>query len=196
MSDLRSSERDLFLVRGQVLPRLRRLVLDWVPALALGVSVGLALLLPRLPGAVLPIREAAGVGVTFASIAMGACIAATVLAVGLPSPERLRRWANLRGSTPGKSALSDLVFVLVWASLAQTALIATSVLAMAFGNDLPLAPTGMSIFHAFGLWLGLFVFFYALFELVVVVQTLSQMAVMVIAEEQQLPSGDSAATDE
>jgi hypothetical protein len=66
------------------------------------------------------------------------------------------------------------------------------VLAELFGANLPVAPPGMIPTHGVGLWLGLSAFFYALFELVVVVTTLIQMGVLIIAEEQKADTGDAS----
>ena len=71
------------------------------------------------------------------------------------------------------------------AHLAQLLLIMVCVAALLFGGDLPLAPSPMIPSHAFGLWVGLAAFFYAVLELFVVVTTLLQMGVMIIAEEQR-----------
>lgn len=186
--------RDLRLFRGQVLPRLKELLKHWAPWTALILAGVIAVAAQYLPGGSLKISEVAGVGFTFASIATGACVAALVLSLGLPGASRLRKWATYQGSTEGKSALSDLVFVLAWAALAQIALIAVCVLAELFGAGLPVAPAGMIASHGVGLWLGLSVFLYALFELVVVVITLIQMGVLIIAEEQKA-ANDYSATD-
>ncbi|MGC3954340.1 MAG: hypothetical protein QM804_08850 [Propionicimonas sp.] len=183
MRRLNGVERDLRLVRGQVAPRLGQLAKSWPPYLALACGLALAAALPWLPSANAPISEVVGFGFTFASISVGACFSSIVLALGLPGAERLRTWSRRNGITPDKSALSDLVFVLVWAALSQVALIVVCVLALAVGGPYPLAPSGMTPTHFVGLVLGLMVFFYAVFELVIVVQTLSQVGVVIIAEE-------------
>ena len=160
-------------------------MLSWVPLAALLLGGAVTAVAPGLPVGVMPISTILSNGFTFASIAMGACISAIVLSLGLPGAERLRRWAREPGTLPGKSALSDLVFVIVWAALAQLLLIMVCVAALLFGGDLPLAPSPMIPSHAFGLWVGLAAFFYAVLELFVVVTTLLQMGVMIIAEEQR-----------
>ncbi|KQR20074.1 hypothetical protein ASF79_10755 [Agreia sp. Leaf335] len=116
---------------------------------------------------------------------MGACIAAIVLALGLPGAARIKRWARLPGTTKNKSALSDLIFVLVWATLCQIGLVGTCVIALALGGPIALAPANITWSHSLGLALGFSTFFYAVAELFVVVQTLSQMGVVIIDEEQK-----------
>jgi len=187
--------RDLRLFRGQIFPRVGELLKHWAPWSALGAAGIVALVAQFLPGGGLRITDVAGVGFTFASIATGACVSGIVLSLGLPGAFRLRQWANYRGSTKGKSALSDLVFVLAWAALSQVALIVVCVLAQLFGASLPVAPPSMLPSHAIGLWLGLTVFFYALFELVVVVLTLVQMGVLIIAEEQNAATKEAGANE-
>lgn len=183
-----AAKRDLRLVRGQILPRLPKLLASWVPVSAALFGGALTFLLPQLPAASLPISSAVANGVTFASISMGACVSSLVLSLGLPGTRRLRRWALMKGDTKDKSALSDLIFVLVWAALAQIALLFVCIAAFVFGSDQPLAPQGMLPSHRLGLFIGLTAFFYALFELLVVVQTLSQMGVLIIEEEKNEPA--------
>lgn len=189
MKRLEGAERDLRLVRGQIAPRLGQLVTSWPPYLALICGLALAVVLPGLPSANTPIAEVVGYGFTLASISVGACFSAIVLSLGLPGAERLRTWSRRTGTTPDKSALSDLVFVLVWAALSQVALIVVCVLALAVGGPYPLAPAGQAPTHFAGLLVGISVFFYAVFELVIVVQTLSQVGVVIIAEERANPRG-------
>lgn len=192
MGSKESASKDLKLLRGQVMPRGRQLIVSWVPLAALLAGAGLAIALPELPSASMQISTVAGYGFTFASIAMGACMSALVLSIGLPGARRLRQWSLLSGATPGKSALSDLIFVLVWAAIAQIGLTLVCVCALAFGADLPVAPKGMLPSHAVSLGIGFAVFFYSVFELVVVIQTLSQIGVLIIFEERSQP----AATDD
>lgn len=87
------------------------------------------------------------------------------------------------------NALSDLVFALVWAALAQLMLIVVCVVAMLFGGAGPLAPSGLSWTHWIGLVAGLLVFYYALFELFVVVNTLSQVGAVIAEEERRATDG-------
>ena len=183
--------RDLHLFRGQVAPRWREILLSWVTFGAIGAGVASALVAPLLPVADLKISAIVSAGFTFASISMGACISGLVLSLALPGAERLRNWARLKGTTPGKSALSDLIFTLAWAGLAQVALVITCVLATLLGGDLQVSPSNAWLSHRIGLAAGLLVFFYAVFELVVVIQTIMQIGVIVIIEERSKPSGSS-----
>jgi hypothetical protein len=181
--EVESAKADLKFVRGQILPRSHELLGSWAPYAAFVSGLALALALPALPAANMHIMDAAGYGLTFASISMGACFSAIVLSIGLPGTNRLRLWSLRKGATPGKSALSELIFVLVWAALWQVFLIITCVIAIAFGGDYPLGAPSGAYPHMVSLILGLWIFFYAVYELLIVVQTLTQVGVMIIAEE-------------
>ncbi|WP_189349621.1 hypothetical protein [Zhihengliuella salsuginis] len=176
---------DLRLFRGQIWPRRRQLVSSWAPYISMMLAILVSLALPFLPAASTKISDAASHGLTFSSISVGACFTSLVLSLGLPGARRLRDWSRRRGALEGKSVLSDLVFVLVWAGLSQLSLIFVCVFAMLFGGDLEMAPVGMYLSHFVTLIAGMFAFFYAVFELVIVIQTLSQIGVIIIAEEQR-----------
>jgi hypothetical protein len=174
---------DLKLWRGQIVPRLPALFLDKIVLISVVIGATFATLACYLPVGEMAISAVVANGIMFASIAMGSCISAIVLSLGLPGTERLHRWSNMKGNTADKSALSELIFSLTWAALAQIGLILVCGLATLFGGDLSLAPDPMPLSHWAGLGLGLTVFIYALLELVVVVQTLVQIGVMIIVEE-------------
>lgn len=185
----RSSSSPVRFWRGQVWPRRREIVREWPPYVAaLAFAITSSLLAPVLPAGSLTIVEVATTGLTFASIAVGACATAVVLALGLPGGDRLRRWAK-HDTKADMNALSDLVFALVWAALAQLMLIVVCVVAMLFGGEGPLAPSGLSWTHWIGLAVGLLVFYYALFELFVVVNTLSQVGAVIAEEERRAADG-------
>lgn len=185
VSDARA---DLNLWRGQVWPRRWELLRSWPPYVAIGFALVGTFVAPTLPGGELSISAAAGAGLTFASIAIGACMASIVLSLGLPGATRLRRWSRYPGVSEKKSALSDLIFVLVWAGIWQLLLLIVCALAFLFGGDGPLAPLAIAPTHSVGLFIGLAVFAYAVFELLIVVSTLSQIGVVIIGEEQRGPS--------
>lgn len=183
MVDQRADELDLRLVRGQILPRWRQVVRTWETLIAAVPAILLASFSQFLPSAELPIDSIAYLGFTFAAISTGAGFSAIILSLCLPGADRLHRWSNQPGTLENKSALSDLVFVLVWSTLIQVSLVACCALATAFGGDLSFAPPGMSNVHRISIGAGMFVFFYAIVELVIVVQTLCQVGVVIIAEE-------------
>lgn len=171
------------LVRGQIVPRLPGLLRSAAFWSAIAASALLTSIAQHTPFSALPIKDVIDGTLTYASISLGACVSATVLALGLPGTERIRRWSRASGSTPGMSLLSDLVFVLTWAALTQIALIIACVASLVLGGELPIAPDQWKPTHAIGLFAGSLTFFYALFQLIIVVQTLLQIGVVVIAEE-------------
>lgn len=183
MPNIERAKRDLQLVRGQIWPRRHQIAVSPVLLFALLAGVFTSLIAGSMPAGTLKISDVVTNGFTFASISMGVCVTSLVLSLGLPGTKRLQRWARIPGLLPEMSALSDLIFSLAWAALAQLGLIGVCVLASLFGGTLPLAPPQISPVHWLGLATGLFVFFYALFELAIVVQTLVQIGVLIIAEE-------------
>lgn len=188
MADLTPAQlerRDLRIFRGQVWPRRKLIIQSPVLIAAVPTGVVLAVVVPWLPSSALKISEATSVGFTYASISTGVCITALILALGLPGEERLAKWSKKESRTPNKSQLSELIFVFLWAALWQIGVLITCILALLFGGDLPLAPPGMIPTHWAGLAMSLIVFFYALFLLVTVLQTLLQMSVVIISEERR-----------
>jgi len=174
---------DLRLFRGQIKPRLRTIAVspNTIASLLLG------LLIPWIaqftPGGQLSISNLVNIGFTFASLSIGVCTSALILTFALPGEARLKKWSQLEGETSKFSALSDLIFVCAWSALAQMAVICVCILATLFGGDLPVAPPHMTLTHQTALSLATAVFIYALGQLVLIVQTLVQVGVVVIAEE-------------
>lgn len=180
-------------LRGQIWLRRRRLLRTWQPYVAAAVAVAIAIGASALPSSSLAISEVASTGFAYASITVAACISAIVLALGLPGGDRLRKWAR-HGTSADHSALSELIFVLVWGGIWQLLVIVVCSLALLFGGDGPLAPFGMSLSHWIGLIGGLWVFSYALLELFVVVETLWQIGAVIVSEEraEEGPATDAA----
>lgn len=177
-----SSNRVGLTLGHQIWIRRRALVATWQPYVAAAAAVGVALGAPVLPASGLSISSVASTGFAYTSITVAACVSAIVLSLGLPGADRLRKWAR-QGQTADKSALSELVFVLVWACAWQLFVVVVCVLALLFGGDGPLAPPGFSITHRIFLAVGMWVFFYSLLELFVIVQTLWQIGAVVVSEE-------------
>ena len=75
-----SRDRHRFYWRGQVYPRRMRLtVRDWSFWLAILTGPLLVILIGHLPGRRLSIHQLAGAGLSYASIAFGACVTGVVL---------------------------------------------------------------------------------------------------------------------
>lgn len=183
---------DLTLGR-QIWIRRRRLLLTWQPYVAAAIAVASALGAPALPSASLPISTVASIGFAYASITVAASVSAIVLSLGLPGAGRLRKWAR-HGHSANRSALSELIFVLVWSGIWQLSVIVACALALLFGGDGPLAPPAMTVPHRIGLICGLWVFYYALLELFVVVETLWQIGAVIVDEERRAAEPDSGGT--
>jgi hypothetical protein len=183
-----ATEIDLRLFRGQIAPRLKSIILSVNSFCSFALAVIVSFIAPHVPGGQLPISSLVNIGFTYASLATGVCVSALILTFALPGETRLRRWAKLEGETEGKSALSELIFVCAWSALAQLGVLATCILATLFGGDIPVAPSGATALHQIGLASGLTSFFYASGQLIVVIQTLVQVGVVVIAEESGPPA--------
>lgn len=139
-----------------------------------------------LPVRSVPIADIAGVALTYASISLAACLSGLVLSLALPGEQRLRRWARMKSARSGKSLLSDLVFTFFWASCCQLGVLLICFAAIMFGGPLLIGqPQPLPLSHVVGLSLSLFAGFYSVAQLFVVLQTLVQVGVLVILEEQQ-----------
>src|SRR4051794_9718636 len=104
---------------GQVWPRRARITyLDFTFWIALASGPGLAILFSKLPGGDLAIRDLAGAGLSYASIAFGACVTGVVLVLTIPNPKHAERWATRTSGSSQFSHYSDLIFVLTWSAVA------------------------------------------------------------------------------
>lgn len=180
-----AAARDLSALH-QIAPRLSSIVLSGSSLFALVAALLATIGIMVLPVRSVPIADVAGVGLTYASISLAACLSGLVLSLALPGEQRLRRWARMTSARSGKSLLSDLVFTFFWAACCQLGVLLVCFAAIVFGGPLlvgepqPLPPS-----HVIGLLLSLFVGFYSVAQLFVVLQTLVQVGVLVILEEQQ-----------
>lgn len=183
-SDQGEAERQLHLLRGQVWPRRKALGTSKVLWVAVVLGIFITALCPFVPVGSAPINEVAGIGLTYASISAGVCITALTFALALPGEERIANWAKVDGAdAEGVSALGDLVFSLFWAALMQIVVVLYCVGAVICGYSYPLWSAGVHWTHIAGLGFGLAIFFYAVLELAVVLQTLVQVAVIFVFEE-------------
>lgn len=182
--DVNYAFHDLKVGRQQIMPRLRQILVSWSSLVAIVAAVITTIGTSLLPARGLPITTVAGIGFTYASISMAACISGLVLSLALPGESRMRKWANMGGAVDGKSLLSDLLFSFFWAACCQLAVLLVCVLATIFGGPLLIgSPSPLPLSHVLALGAALFVFFYAVAQLYVVLQTLVQVGVLVILEE-------------
>lgn len=177
--------RDLSAI-NQIAPRLSSIVLSGSSLFALIAAILATGGIVLLPVRSTPIADIAGVGLTYASVSLAACLSGLVLSLALPGEQRLRRWARMKSERSGKSLLSDLVFTFFWASCCQLGVLLVCFTAIVFGGPLLVGePQPLPVSHVTGLFIGLFVGFYSVAQLYVVLQTLVQVGVLVILEEQQ-----------
>jgi len=186
----KSSVRVEYRLLKQIWLRHRGLLCSWQPYVSLVLAGATSYIAWVSSAATVSISSIAMVGLTVAAITVGACVSAVVLSIGLPGGDRLRRWAR-QGDDANKSALSELVFVLVWAALWQLFVVIVCILAILLGGNGPFAPSGMRWSHWLGLIVSFWVFYYALIELFVVIDTLWQIGAVVVSEERSTPNKDT-----
>jgi hypothetical protein len=175
--------------RGQVLPRLDTMGKSpvlWLPVLS-------GLIVPWIVSCWVsidtPISDVAGTGMNYAAIGFGACITGAVLGISLPGPGRVNLWAKIE-TTKGFSGYSDLVFALTWAALAQLGVVVVCILVIIVGGDEHLLPLDPKEEHLVLLGISLAIFLYAVVQLLVLVQTISQLGNLIDFQARQ---EDSAA---
>ena len=177
--------KDLNVFRNQVAPRARQIVGSWPVLVAVAGALLTTLGIVALPVRHTPIAEIAAMGFTYASISLAACVSGLVLSLALPGDNRLRKWSNMTGSVEAKSVLSDLLFTFFWAACAQLAVLLVCFGAVLFGGTLRIGePAPLPVSHVAALIFSFTVVVYSLAQLFVVLQTLVQVGVLVIMEEQ------------
>lgn len=161
--------------------RKRLLIKSKEPHVAALLSLLVTYLVQNYSGSSLSVSAVASTGFTYASITVAACVSALGFSLSLPEA-RLRRWVRA-GKGEEVNAYSNLVFVLVWACVLQLLVIVVCVLAMLFGGEGPLLPSRHLYIGCAALFVGLWIFLYALAELFVAVTTLFEIAIVVAYEE-------------
>lgn len=174
--------------RGQVWPRRGEYFTRRRLGLPLMVGLGLGFLVPLVGTVDVPIKDLAGVGINYAALSFGACITGAVLAIGLPSESRVRRWAARRDPITDLSSYSDLVFALTWSAMAQLQLLAVSILSVVVGQDVDVVPPSAWVTHRTLLGLAIFSFLYAVIQLLTLVSTISQLGNLIDFDEWRSPA--------
>lgn len=168
--------------RGQVLPRSRQVFWNKRVAMSLTAAAIAPIVAGVAPVKDLGIQVLATAWLTYAALAFGACVTGAVLVLTLPSKEQTRIWATTaRSDKATHSNLSDLLFVFTLSALLQLAVAATCGLAFVLGGDLPVWPDNVYVTHALLLSMSILLVAYALLQLIVVVRTISQIGVVLIA---------------
>ena len=177
--------------RGQVWPRRGEYFTRWRLGLPLVVGLGFSFLIPLVGVVDVPIKDLAGVGINYAALSFGACITGAVLAIGLPSESRVRRWASRRDPVTDLSSYSDLVFALTWSAMAQLQLLAVSILSVVVGQDVDVVPPSPWITHRVLLGVAVFSFLYAVVQLLTLVSTISQLGNLIDFDEWRSPGAET-----
>jgi hypothetical protein len=172
----------------QVWERRRELVLspEFLGSCALGVVTAYALC--RWTTIKLPISDLATLGINYSALSFGACITGAVLAIGLPSQERVAKWANTKNGT--RSTYNDLIFNLTWAGFAQLLVLAAAIASYVIGNDVPVVPAHAKSTHRVLLAVALAIFFYGAIRLMHLLGTISMLGNVVDFQEQMLAAED------
>lgn len=174
---------DFKLFRGQVLPRWKLIICSWHVKASLALSILMTLLIPHLPFSILKVNEVATIGLSFSSISLGGCFTACVLALALPGEERIQKWPRAKGEIKRSSDYSDLIFVLVWSSLAQFSLIITCVVALLAGGTNMVYPPAAPFYQYLSIGTAALIFNYAALELLTVINTLMRVGIVIMLEE-------------
>lgn len=173
-----SHRDDLRYFRGQVLPRLKRILLTTRVLIVSLLALATGLLCTRVPVGSVPVVDLSTAGLSFAALSFGACVTGAVLALTLPSPE-VKTWATSSGG--GRhSHYSDLIFTFTWSGLAQLAVVTAAIFGFLFGGENQAAPPGGGVINSVWVGLSAWVFFYALAQLITTITTISQIATVLI----------------
>lgn len=154
------------------------------PAFLIPVLLGMTLpwVVGRFAVIATPIAEVVGVGMTYAALGFGACVTGAVLAISLPGPERVRAWAQKQDKR-GFSTYGDLVFSLTWSAFAQLGVAFVCITSVLAGGQDSLLPQNPLWSHRVLLGLALAVILYAITQLMVLVQTISQLGNLIDFQE-------------
>jgi hypothetical protein len=167
------------LLKGQIKPRLRALLLDrqWFVVVPVWLAFFLAMSSSLAKRVV--IKDIALAQISVASLSFGACVTGLVLSLTL-NTERATAWATTRRPGAYFSNLSDLIFVFVWSALCQLAVIFSAFSSLIIGAGKNVYVRDESIGHRVLLAIAVFIATYAFFQLVSVLRSLIQIGVVTI----------------
>ncbi len=168
--------------QGQVWPRRRQIFLHRHILISVVVTVVVVLLCASQPVGRLQISSVAGAALGYAALSFGACVTGAVLALTLPSEERVRRLATSGRKDSDFSHYSDLVFNFTWSAMAQLILVLAVAFAYLLGGDTLVWPTNPLNSHIALLCIAVFTGAYSVIRLFSVLYTMSQVAAVIIAD--------------
>lgn len=171
------------LFEGQIAPRIGLIAFHKIAISSLIISILLGAFIDHFPVANTQISTLSNIGFTFSSLSLGACFATAALCLSLPGEGRLSKWAKTPGEIEGSSALSDLIFVIVWAAVCQIFLVLVCTLALILGGTYTVFPDSAGLLQRILISFSAFTFFYSLGELLIVISTVSQLGIVITHEE-------------
>lgn len=173
--------------RTHVLGRRRELVRDRAVWIGLALALLTVLIAPALPLADMPVPDLANIGLLYAALSFAAAIAGVGIAFGVPGADRIRHWSKLQSKKSRFPVFSNLAFVFTWAAMVQVGVVVVSFLAMAFGRGSTVIPAGVPFLeaplHYISLFLSIWLWWYALFELTAVIRTVMAVTSAIVTEE-------------
>lgn len=173
---------------GQVWPRRRQILLHRHMVWTVGSSALVVALCATQPVGDLQISSVSGAALGYAALSFGACVTGAVLALTLPSEDRVRKLATSGREGSKYSHYSDLVFNFTWSAVAQLGLVLAVAFAYLLGGETRVWPTDPRWSHIVLLVAAVATGVYSIIRLFSVLYTMSQVAAVVIA--------DIAATDD
>lgn len=174
--------------KGQVWPRRRLILLHRHMAWAAGFTALVVALCATQPVGALQISSVSGAALGYAALSFGACVTGAVLALTLPSEDRVRKLATSGTRGSEFSHYSDLVFNFTWSAVAQLALVLTVAFAYLLGGDTPVWPSNPRWTHVALLITAVAVGVYSVIRLFSVLYTMSQVAAVVISDIASKPN--------
>lgn len=172
---------------GQVWPRRRQILLHRHVVWTVGFTALVVALCATQPVGDLQISSVSGAALGYAALSFGACVTGAVLALTLPSEDRVRRLATSGNEGSEFSHYSDLVFNFTWSAVAQLALVVAVAFAYLLGGDTLVWPGTPLATHVALLVVAVAIGVYSVIRLFSVLYTMSQVAAVVISDIASTP---------
>ena len=163
-------------IKGEVKPRLRRILVQPQVILAGVISGACFLFGTRLSSAQLKLSDIVGMILTYAAIAFGFCITGMALVLTLPSDRFLSTLQAHKLDSGGQSSYLDLLFVFSWTAVCHWLLVVVAIIALLVRGMVPVL---LNEWDGWGWRLLISWFFglctYSLIQFLLTVITLSQV---------------------
>lgn len=168
--------------RGQVRPRIPTVFRLKIVTICVLMGLGATFIVFFVPRGSVSVQGLSEAGMSIGAVTFSGCLTVLVLTVGLPSEERIKRWARSDVRNGESNHFSELVFSVAWACLTQIILILVCLFSLVVGGDNDIAPHDPRITHIVILCLSCSWFFYSVWELITVLTTVIQVANVMAAE--------------